>query len=78
VPCWIRSFRDFGWDGEDLRNGLKVQISHPVTFPVGLGKGRGVPGKNSHNGTIGGPDSETFLEMCNSENCITFNSLFNK
>jgi len=29
-------------------------------FPVGLGKGGGVPGKTSHNGTTGRPDSERY------------------
>jgi hypothetical protein len=29
-------------------------------FSVGLGKGRGVPGKNLHSGTIGGPYSERY------------------
>jgi len=29
-------------------------------FFVGLGKGGGVPGKNLHNGTIGGPYSERY------------------
>jgi hypothetical protein len=39
VRGWIRSLRDVGWDDTDLTNGLQeVQISHPVTFPVGLGK----------------------------------------
>ena len=27
---------------------------------MGLGKGGGVPGKTSHNGTIGGPDSDRY------------------
>ena len=27
---------------------------------MGLGKGGGVPGKTSQNGTIGGPDSESY------------------
>jgi len=44
-------------------NGLQeVQVSRPVTifFSVRLGKGRVVPGKNLHNGTIGGPYSERY------------------
>jgi len=33
VPGWIRSFRDVGWDDNDLTNGLQeVQISRSVTF----------------------------------------------
>jgi hypothetical protein len=33
VPGLIRSFRDVGWDDEDLTNGLQqVKISGPVTF----------------------------------------------
>jgi len=51
------SFRD-GWD-EDLTNGLQKSCSHALCLPpVRLGKG--VPGKTSHNGTIGEPDSERY------------------
>ena len=32
----------------------------PCDFLVGLGEGGGVLGKTSHNGTIGGPDSERY------------------
>ena len=41
LPGWIRSFRDVGWDDEDLTNGLQeVQISRPVTFSCGAGQRR--------------------------------------
>ena len=41
VTGWIRSFRDVGWDEEDLTNGLQeVQISHPLTFSGGAGQRR--------------------------------------
>ena len=41
MPGWIRSFRDFGWDDEDLTNDLQeVQISRPVTFSCGAGQRR--------------------------------------
>src|SRR5215469_5171456 len=47
VPGWIRSFRDVGWDDEDLKNGLQeVQISCPVTFSCGGGQRRRCTGQN--------------------------------
>jgi len=46
-PGWIRSFRDVGWDDEDLTNGLQeVQISRPVTFSCGEGQRRKCTGQN--------------------------------
>ena len=61
MPGWIRSFRDVGWEDEELKKVMQeVQISRPVTFPVGLGKGGGVAGKTSHNGTTGGSESERY------------------
>ena len=43
------------------RMACKKSRSHALwLFPVGLGKGGGVPGKTPHNGTIAGPDSERY------------------
>ena len=43
------------------RMACKKCRSHALwLFPVGVGKGGGVPGKTSHNGIIGGPDSERY------------------
>jgi len=61
MPGWIRGFWYIGWDDKDLTNGLQeVQISRPVPFSCGAGQRGGVPGKTSHNGTIGGSDSERY------------------
>jgi hypothetical protein len=47
IPGWIRSFRDVGWDDEDLKNGLQeLQISRPVTFSCGAGQRRRCTGQN--------------------------------
>jgi hypothetical protein len=43
------------------RMACKKSRSHALwLLPVGLGKGRGVPDKNSHNWITGGPDSEGY------------------
>src|SRR5215469_2286636 len=47
VPGWIRSFRDVGWEDEDLTNGMQeVQISRPVTFSCEAGQRRGCTRQN--------------------------------
>ena len=45
------------------RMAWKKSRSHALwLFPVGLGKGGSVPGKTSHNWTIGGPDSGSYRQ----------------
>jgi len=44
----------------ERRLGRRGTHEWPARSPVGLGKGGGVPGKTSHNGTAGGPDSERY------------------
>jgi len=47
VPGWIRSFRDVGWDDEDLMNGLQeVQIPPPMAFSCEAGQRRRCTGQN--------------------------------